>query len=278
MAGYFNFFPSFNYANNLATNVLAKIKFSESVQENFAVFYPYTIQQGERADQISAKYYDDPSYDWIIYLSNNILDPYYDWPMTTNQFNEYINLKYGSLEIAQSKIAFFRVNYRNSETVISTSTYDSLSASLKRYYSPVTGLNNNIVSYQNKELEYVLETNKTVNLAVSSSNGTFTEGEVIKQGSNRAMIQSANSSYIVINRLVGSFTTGTVTGQQSLANAIVISATTLNQSIPDAEASYWEAVDFYTYENELNESKFNIRILDRSYLGKVVNDVRELFK
>lgn len=278
MAGYFNYFPSFNYANNLATNVLAKIKFNESVQENLAVFYPYTIQQGERADQISARYYDDPSYDWIIYLSNEIVDPYYDWPMSTNQFNDYINFKYGNIELAQSKIAFFRVNYKNSESVISTSTYDGLSSSLKRYYTPVLGFNNNIVSYKNKELEYVLETNKTINLAVSSVNGTFIEGEVIKQGSNKAMIQSSNSSSIIINKLIGSFTTGTVSGQQSSANAVVSSATTLNQSISDLEASFWEPVDFYTYENELNESKFNIRILDRSYLSKVSSDVRELFK
>ena len=31
------------------------------------------------------------------------------------------------------------------------------------------------------------------------------------------------------------------------------------------------------YEEELNQSKFNIRILDKSYIGKVQKDMRELF-
>lgn len=58
MAGYFNFFPSTEYANTIVTNLISKVKFDQSVQENLAVFYPYTIEQGERPDQIAARYYD----------------------------------------------------------------------------------------------------------------------------------------------------------------------------------------------------------------------------
>ena len=278
MAGYFNFFPTLNYANNLATNVIAKIKFDQSIQENFAVFYPYTIEQGERADQIAARYYGDPTLDWIIYLSNNILDPYYDWPKTTNEFNNYILSKYGSFEYAQSKIAFFRVNYGNSESIISTSTYENLATNLKRYYQPVIGKNDTIISYQRKQLNLAVETNKVLNLSVSTSNGTFVEGEMLFQGSNKGMIESSNSTYMVVSKVVGSFANGNVSGQQSSANAVISNVSLLNQAIPDSESSFWEAVDFYTYENELNESKFNIRILDRSYLNKILKDMSEIFK
>ena len=40
MAGYFNFFPSTEYANTIVTNVISKVKFDQSVQKNLAVFYP----------------------------------------------------------------------------------------------------------------------------------------------------------------------------------------------------------------------------------------------
>ena len=39
MPGYFNFFPTTSYANNIVTNVIAKVKFDQSVQENLAIFY-----------------------------------------------------------------------------------------------------------------------------------------------------------------------------------------------------------------------------------------------
>ena len=274
MAGYFNFFPSTNYANNIVTNVIAKIKFDQSVQENLAIFYPYTIQQGERADQIAARVYDDSTLDWIIYLSNNITDPYYDWPLSQEQFNQYILAKYGTIPKAE-EIAFYRNNYADDDTMLSPSAYNLLSTSIKKYYSPVIGFNDQIVSYQRKQLDHVVETNIVQSLTLSSVTG-FQVGEKIIQNSNSGYINYKGSTYILISKVTGSITTGSITGLTSGTTATVTGSSILNYTIPVSEIPFYSPVTFLTYEEEINESKYNIRILDRSYIGKVQKDMREL--
>jgi hypothetical protein len=276
MPGYFNFFPTTSYANNIVTNVIAKVKFDQSVQENLAIFYPYTIIQGERADQIAARVYDDPTLDWIIYLSNDITDPYYDWPLSQEQFNQYIISKYGSISKAE-EIAFYRNNYASDDTLLSPSSYNSLSTTVKKYYSPIIGFNDQVVSYQRKPLDTVLDTNVVVSLTVSSNSG-FVVGEKITQNSNSGYITYIGTSNLIINKVTGSFSNSNITGFTTNSTASVTSSTTLNQSIPLSEVSFYSPVTYLTYEEEVNESKYNIRILDRSYIGKIQKDMRELFR
>ena len=274
MAGYFNFFPSTNFSSNIVTNITAKVKFDQSVQQNLALFYPYTIQQGERADQIAARVYNDPTLDWIIYLSNNILDPYYDWPLSQEQFNLYILAKYGSIPNAQ-EIAFYRNNFLNDDSLLSPNTYESLSGSLKKYYVPVLGFNENIISYKRKQLDTVVETNIVQSLTLSSVTGLL-EGEKIIQSSSSGFITYIGSNHIILNKVTGNITTGSITGQTSKVTSTVTSTSILNYSIPLNEISFYSPVTFLEYEEELNESKFNIKILDKSYIGKIQKDMREL--
>lgn len=276
MAGYFNFFPTISYANGLATNVITKIRFNESVQENLAIFYPYTIKQGERADQIAARVYDDAKLDWIIYLSNNIMDPYYDWPLSQEQFNQYIKEKYGSVVKAE-QISFYRNNYQYDDSLLSPTTYDSLSSTLKKYYSPLLGYNENIISYKRKELDTVLETNFVVNLKVDSTTG-FSIGEKITQSTNSGYVTQITTDSLIINKVTGTFSNDLVVGVNSNSTANVTGYSILNQSIPSNEIPFYSPVTYLQYEEELNNSKFNIRILDKSYVGKIIRDVRELFK
>jgi uncharacterized Fe-S cluster-containing radical SAM superfamily enzyme len=51
---------------------------------------------------IASKYYNDPELHWIILLFNDILDPFYDWPMAFYQFENFIADKYGSASLAKS--------------------------------------------------------------------------------------------------------------------------------------------------------------------------------
>lgn len=270
MAGYFNFFPSTEYANTIVTNVISKVKFDQSVQKNLAVFYPYIVEQGERPDQIAARYYNNPELDWVIYLANDIMDPYYDWPLSQNQFYDYITAKYGSVSAAQAKIAFYRNNYASDDTVLSTSSYNALSSYLKKYFKPVLGFNGEVVSYERKELDLVLETNQVIDLTIST--GTFNVGDRFTQGNSSGYVTFANTSHVVLDKITGSFTAGSAT------NATITAANTISQPIPEIEVSYWEPVTSFTYEEELNESKHYIKILDKAYVGKIEKDMRELFR
>lgn len=60
------------------------------------VFTSYTIQNGERPDQVSWKEYGDEQFYWIILQVNGITDYYNQWPLSEYELEEFIIKKYGS--------------------------------------------------------------------------------------------------------------------------------------------------------------------------------------
>jgi hypothetical protein len=278
MAHYFSFFPTLMYANTAAINVIAKVKFEESVSKNLAVFYPYTLEDGERADQVAETYYEDSSYDWIVYLSNGIIDPYNDWPKQDNVMEEYIVAQYGTAANAQIQTAFYRVNYETDDRVISTSAYTALSGGQKKYWSPTTNYNDQVIGYQRKEFDHVAETNRVISLA-----GTFSglqENDVIKQSTSaKGTVSFANSSYVVLKHISGEWQTATPVTYSltdAAVDATITEVTTLSETIPADELSYWTAVSQYEYQFELNQSKKHIRLLSVNYVDAVIRDMKGL--
>lgn len=99
----------------VAVNLLIRNKLRIAVENEVTVYYPYVIPEGMRPDVLAYRYYGDVSYTWTIYLVNNVIDPYWDWPLGYKDFREYIITKYGSISKAQnivhhySKIARQRI-------------------------------------------------------------------------------------------------------------------------------------------------------------------------
>lgn len=95
MAGeYFKNLPEIRYNNVLVRDVTRRVNFLKQTIENPYVFLPYTIQEGERAEEIAYHYYGDANYVWLVYLANNIIDPYHQWPMDEETFHNYLIDKY----------------------------------------------------------------------------------------------------------------------------------------------------------------------------------------
>lgn len=122
---YFSNFPNINYYNRTIPDITRRTVFLQKLLQDSTLFYPYTIDEGERADVIATWYYGDPSYDWLVYFSNNIIDPYTQWPKTLQQLNNSIIKKYGSIQQAQATVLFYRkypTTYYISPDGTSTST------------------------------------------------------------------------------------------------------------------------------------------------------------
>jgi hypothetical protein len=105
---YFSKFPKIRYFGVVATNATLRAAFTQRLKQLKSVYYPYVIDNGETADSIAAKYYGDPALDWLVYMTNDIVDPYTQWPKNQVQFESYIIKKYGSLQAAQSTIAYYK--------------------------------------------------------------------------------------------------------------------------------------------------------------------------
>lgn len=83
------------------TNITLRFKINELLLDKSAIMYQYDVQNGERPDIIAYKYYDDADLDWVILLTNNIIDPQFEWPLDDQSFERYMRGKYGSLEAAK---------------------------------------------------------------------------------------------------------------------------------------------------------------------------------
>jgi len=108
MSEYFKEFPLTTYNNVLAKNITLRTKFLEKIKSDATLFYSYTVEDGQTADSLAYDYYGDSNYVWLIYLTNNIIDPYYDWHLSIPDFEKYVINKYGSIKEAQTQILYYK--------------------------------------------------------------------------------------------------------------------------------------------------------------------------
>ena len=149
MSFYFRPFPKINYdvkKNNsplLLTDITKRYKIRDILQQKAAIYYNYTVRDGDRPDLIAFKYYGDETLDWLIFLCNNMMDPYYDWPLDYRKFTAYMKSLYGSVDVAKSTVFEYRKILNEQWTlidgtvvpkrtvVIDLNTYNSLSTSVR---------------------------------------------------------------------------------------------------------------------------------------------------
>lgn len=75
-------------------NIFSRIKIVDDVLPQTTLLEDIFVQNGERPDNISKEYYNDPGFDWVIMMINNINNLYKDWPLESNVLENYINGKY----------------------------------------------------------------------------------------------------------------------------------------------------------------------------------------
>jgi len=77
-----------------ATDITRRFSVANFIRNNKVTFDEYTVQDGERPDVIADGYYDDSTLDWLVLLTNEVHDPYYEWPLSYEQFNLMMLQKY----------------------------------------------------------------------------------------------------------------------------------------------------------------------------------------
>ena len=80
----------------LLPNILRRVKLRAGIRTGSFLFDSYDVKDGERPEDIAFKMYGDAEYHWVILMTNNITDRYYQWPLSQPQFQEHITDKYGA--------------------------------------------------------------------------------------------------------------------------------------------------------------------------------------
>lgn len=104
MPSYFRQVPNFDYVSRLpdakisdyiqVKNLFKKGKLRDDIFQNLAFFTKYKIIGNERPDNVAYKVYNDSTLDWVILLSNNIVNIQTEWPLTQQEFDTYLLSKY----------------------------------------------------------------------------------------------------------------------------------------------------------------------------------------
>jgi len=99
---YFNRFPKMIYDmkndNNykLLPDILKRVKQRNAIKSGQFIFDTYDVVDGEKPEDVAYKWFGDAQLHWVILMTNNVLDRYYDWPMNQVQFQEYLEDKYSN--------------------------------------------------------------------------------------------------------------------------------------------------------------------------------------
>ena len=99
---YFQRFPLMAYDikgdenYKLLPNILRRVKLRSGIRSGSFLFDSYDVSNGERPEDIAFKLYGDPELHWVILMTNNVTDRYYQWPLSQPQFQEHITDKYGA--------------------------------------------------------------------------------------------------------------------------------------------------------------------------------------
>jgi hypothetical protein len=143
----FSVTPTVQYNGYNLLNILTKVAVIKQKLNQFDLYYPYTVHDGERPDTVAYDYYGSPTYAWLVMIVNDVADPYYDWPLTNNQFRDYLQKKYGSVYPLMSQISHYQYTGIGGQTQeeidrvswkMTTTTFDSLAPEEKSGWTPVT--------------------------------------------------------------------------------------------------------------------------------------------
>lgn len=270
MARYFDRFPVIDYNGDIAKNILARVDFTEQSKKDLYSTFQFTLQEGfERPDLLSYNYYGSSKFDWMIYLVNNVVDPYYDYYRPTEDFKNFITAKYGSISNARSIIKFYRTNWHADERVITPTQYEALPATEtsnhRKYWKPKLANTGAILGYERIKEDWTVSTNKIVSLTLTLTPENFEVGDRISQTSTGASATvdfiDLDNKTLTVKHVVGVFA---VNEEEGIAGVQLI-----KENIPESEVEYWYVVNAYEEEQEINELKRNVTVLKSSYLAEV---------
>ena len=102
---YFKQVPNFEYVNRTkgaqdisnfinVKNLFKRGKLRPDIFQDLTYFKKYNVIGDDRPDNVAQKFYDDPTLDWVVLLSNNITNIQSEWPLPQSSFDEVMLEKY----------------------------------------------------------------------------------------------------------------------------------------------------------------------------------------
>jgi len=314
MASYFRQVPNFEYISRnpgekyiseyiAVKNLFKRGKLREYIFGNLTFFEKYAIIGDERPDNVANKFYDDSTLDWVVLLSNNILNIQSEWPLTQRTFDKVMLEKYGSYENLYSGIHHYETEeIKNSLGITVLQGGLRISPTWKTNGNFIETINStitNISAYTTDENGFVIPS-KTVsvfmqdNVPASIGDQVTIDGVSEIEYNGKHVITSISENFFtyelpeIPNVIIPTVSTSS---QEQVIYTIIENSENSNTTNP-RYYEYWDAglgysvlvpstsfvkvVTNYEYELNIEEAKRNIYVLKPRYLNVIFNDMDDI--
>lgn len=188
MPRYFNEFPKLLYTRdgvtNLVANLLTRVATVKGKIDASSLYYQYNIKDGDTPEIIASKYYGDAELHWVVLIFNDIIDPFYDWPMEYRQFIKFLTNKYGSPATAQTTIHHYEKTIETTDHTSGETTTRIYTIDLESYNQlpaePTEFINDMVTEITSRGIVYCYdyenqlnESKRTINLVRKELVGTI---------------------------------------------------------------------------------------------------------
>ncbi len=311
---YFRQVPNFEYVSRNpgdkyiseyipVKNLFKRGKLREDIFGDLAFFEKYSIIADERPENVAYKFYGDSTLDWVILLSNNILNIQSEWPMTQRTFDKVMLEKYGSYEELYSGIHHYETDeIKNSLGITVLKSGITISPTWKTngnflemdsskigtiFSGDTITPSTEVTVYSEKEIPNLgVGSQFTItNVVENEYNGTHIVSEIIIQGETGAIAFKYNLPSIPNI----AFPTLADPKKEEILFTIPESSTIvgssyyyeywdagLGYSVLIPSTAFVKAVTNYEHELRIEEAKRNIYLLKPRYLNVVFNDMDDI--
>jgi len=282
---YFSKLPKLLYSTSrgivnpkIVTNIFAKTKFLGDVFNNTSLYYKYAVKDGERPEDIAYKLYKDVNKHWIILMANDCIDPKYDWPLSSNDFDKYVKQKYSTINLALSTAESYPTNYSIGELV-----YQGPNLSDSSVQGEVIGFDTTNKILTVKFVNDVFA--NSVNVTGATSNVTHTVTSITLNNDGFQWASNTVRHYAVTEISVNSFDNISTTNKYLVSandfnhasntvinrniNTTLTNTYALENSVTLTVTTTVAPVTHYDYEYDVNETKRFIKVPKKEYVGRI---------
>jgi len=299
---YFSKFPVLQYPvkdgsvfrHAFVRNLLRRIALSEDIRKGDGVFLTYDIKDGERPEHIADRVYGDPTFHWLILLTNEIIDPYYGWYKSSTALEEYIQKKYNGYSIFFGTTGgqfFYETNLATGATL----TQGSVVASVKDYHPVMSKITTdssgfvegNVTVGVSGGASYTLKIYRVEPSYIAAHHFEITRPSGDCGASEQFTVDplsQQNTSYDVLGGVLGYISNEyPTTDSQGLgytsSDSVNFWDTYIGNYMGVCGAKVTQyAVSNYTEENRKNETKRTVKVLHPRYKRLAVQELETLLR
>ncbi len=276
-----------NYIN--VKNLFKRGKIRPDIFGNLSYFTKYKVIGDERPDNIAWNVYEDSSLDWIVLLSNNILNVQSEWPLPQRALDEFLMEKYETHEKLHSIHHYETVEITNIKGGVVLPGGLETPNTWRTNGNYIQAINTKItqISGTESKIATVTMNNGIKNLKVGSEvliqnvntdvyNGRFAVTEVLSVGDvvirfKYVLPEIPPNTQPEIGGTEE--VTFTVEGNVGTGNAYYYEYYDNNSYHTVPAAKMTQAVTNYQYEMKKEDAKRNIFLLKPTYLNIIFNDL-----